>query len=112
MSLDRHVADSPPNAVRFQVDDNISLNDAEMSLHLAMFAVEGLFGRARVRLDAEYELNEQDHAIDVDGSTEVGAMIARVFTGLLLREFGEDSFQIQRMTPSILHTEPERTACV
>ena len=112
MSLHHQVADNPPAAVRFQFYHKISLNDAEMSLHLAMFAVEGLFGRARVRLDAEYELNEQDHVIDVDGSTEVGAMIARVFTGLLLREFGEDSFQIQRMTPSIPHTEPERTACV
>ena len=31
MSLHRQVADNPPNAVRFQFDDNISLNDAEMS---------------------------------------------------------------------------------
>ena len=112
MSLHHQVADNPSAAVRFQFDHNISLNDAEMSLHLAMFAVEGLFGRARVRLDAEYELNEQDHVIDVDGSTEVGAMIARVFTGLLLREFGEDSFRIQRVNPTTQHTEPERTACV
>lgn len=99
------------DVIRFQFDSDVSLEDAEMSLHLAMFAVEGLFGRACVRLDAEYAVNEQDRVIEVDASTDVGATIVRVFTGLLLREFGEDSFEIQRVTPSIPHIEPERTAC-
>ena len=111
MTLNCSSAERTSAVVRFRFDGEIRLTDAEMSLHLAMFAVEGLFGRARVRLDAEYELNEQDHCIDVDGGTEVGAMIVRVFTGLLLREFGENSFCTERMTPSIHHSEPERTVC-
>ena len=111
MTLNCSSAERTSAVVRFRFDGEVRLADAEMSLHLAMFAVEGLFGRARVRLDAEYDLIEQDHCIDVDGGTEVGAMIVRVFTGLLLREFGEDSFRIERMTPAIQHTEPERTAC-
>ena len=84
------------NVIRFEFDSKISLTEAEMSLHLAMFAVEGIFGRASVRLDADYEINEKDHGITVDASTEVGATIARVFTGLLLREIGEDSFLVHR----------------
>ena len=83
--------------VRFRFDQQVGLTDAEMSLHLAMFAVEGLFGRACVRLDAENALIEQDRCIDVDGGTEVGAVIVRVFTGLLLREFGEDAFRVERI---------------
>ena len=99
-----------PNGIHFEFEPTVSLADAEMSLHLAMFAVEGIFGRARVRLDAEYELNEEDHEIAVDASTEVGAMIVRVFTGLLLREIGEDSFQVCRRR-LFLEQEGIVTAC-
>jgi hypothetical protein len=81
---------------RFELDRKIPLEDAEMSLHLAMIAAEGLFGRARVRLDAGYHADEPRHAIIVDGTTEVGAVVTRVFTALLLREFGEDSFRVRR----------------
>lgn len=111
MTLNCSSADRTFAVVRFRFDETVSLTDAEMSLHLAMFAVEGLLGRARVRLDAAYELVDQDHCIDIESGTEVGAMIVRVFTGLLLREFGEDSFRIERMTTTIYQIEPERTAC-
>ncbi len=97
------------NVIRFEFEPTVSTADAEMSLHLAMFAVEGIFGRARVRLDAEYELSEENLEIVVDASTEVGAMIVRVFTGLLLREIGEDSFQVCRRRPFL---EQERIVTV
>lgn len=82
--------------VQFQFDQGVSLIDVEMSLHLAMFAAEGLYGRARVRLEAKYTFNQQDHTLAVDMRTEVGAAIVRLFTGLLLREYGEDAFEIDR----------------
>lgn len=85
------------NGIRFELGSHVSLTDAEMSLHLAMFAVEGLFGRARVRLDADYEIDEPQHQIVVDAGTEIGAVLVRVFTALLLREFGEDSFAVSRV---------------
>lgn len=95
------------DAVCFDFDPETSLSDAEMTLHLAMFAVEGVLGRARVRLDAEYVLDEEAHAIVIDGGTEVGELLARVFTGLLLREFGEDAFTVRRCDalPESLHAE-------
>jgi len=37
-----------PNGIHFEFEPTVSLADVEMSLHLAMFAVEGIFGRARV----------------------------------------------------------------
>ncbi len=91
--------------IRFEFDSEVSLADAEMTLHLAMFAVEGVFGRARVRLDAEYVLDEESCGITVDTRTEVGAMIVRVFTGLLLREFGEESFRLHRSPSPDLFVE-------
>lgn len=81
---------------RFEFEPAVSLTDAEMSLHLALFAVEGLFGQARVRLEARYRLEAAQHAILVEGGTEVGAAVVQVFTSLALREFGETAFQVRR----------------
>lgn len=83
--------------LRFQIDPSVPLEEAEMSLHLAMFAVEGLVGSARIRLDVRYYVDEPRRVIIVDGSNEVAGAVVRVFTNLLLREFGEDSFLVKRM---------------
>lgn len=82
---------------RFHFEPRVSLAEAEMSLHLAMFAIEGLIGRARVRLGARCNLDEPDRTIVVNACKPAGRMIARVFTGLLLREFGEDAFTVERV---------------
>ncbi len=82
----------------FTFEPHVPLVDAEMSLHLAMFAVEGLAGRAQVRLNASYQIDAASRAIRIDGSTRVGQMIARVFTGFLLREYGEDAFCVEHVT--------------
>jgi hypothetical protein len=82
-------------AYRFDFDGEIPIAEAELTLHLAVFAVEGLFGQARVRLDAGYHLDEPRRAIIVDGGTEVGRALVRVFASLLLREFGEQAFTVR-----------------
>lgn len=64
-----------------------------------MFAVKGLAGRVQVRLDANYQVDADKHAIAIDGGNRVGRMIASVFAGLLLREFGEDAFHIELVHP-------------
>lgn len=84
-------------AFRFVFKEEVSVLDAELSLHLAIFAIEGLFGAARVRLDASYQINEPRRVIIVDASNEVGEALVRVFTNLLLREFGDDSLQVDRV---------------
>lgn len=84
----------------FTLEPHGPLAEAEMSLHLAMFAVEGLAGRVQVRLDANYQVDADKHAIAIDGSNRVGRMIAHVFAGLLLREFGKDAFHIERVHPT------------
>ena len=88
------------NVYRFDFEPSVPLPEAEMSLHLAMFAVEGLFGEARVRLEASYHLDEPNRAVTVDGTTEVGAAVLKVFTRLLGREFGEDAFRVRRVEKS------------
>ena len=91
---------------RFEFDPSVRLAEAEMSLHLALYAAEGLFGEARVRLDASYTMDEAGRSITVDGISEVGAAVIKVFTGLLTREFGEHSFQVQRVARAAKSQEP------
>ena len=93
---------------RFVIKEEVSLVDAELSLHLAIFAVEGLFGRAPVRLDVGYHVDEPRCVIVVDASNEVGEALVRVFTNLLLREFGDDSFRVDRVDSH--PTSPVRAA--
>ncbi|HMO16383.1 MAG TPA: hypothetical protein PKA83_19855 [Pirellulaceae bacterium] len=83
---------------RFSLDRRVSLEDAEMTLHLAMLAAEGLYGSPRVVMEFRYELHPLENAIDVDGETEVGTSVARIFAGLLLRQFGESGFRIDNLT--------------
>jgi hypothetical protein len=97
----------PRVTYRLEFEAAVPLAEAEMSLHLAMIALEGLFGRASVRLDARYRLDEAGRAIVVDGSTQVGESLVRVFAALLIREFGDDSFVVRRASAST--PEPEHS---
>lgn len=95
-------------AFHFDFERHVSLAAAEMSLHLAMFAVEGLVGQVRVRMGVKYVLDEGAHAIVIAGSNRVGQMVAKVFAGLLLREFGEDAFCMRESETFPGHLEQER----
>ena len=92
---------------RFTFSSDVPLDEAEATLQLAIFAVEGLFGTARVRLDFAYHIDTDHRMVVVDGSKEVGAMVVQVFAGLLLREFGEDAFSIERVIKSPNHEYEE-----
>lgn len=85
---------------KFELDRSVPLRDAEESLQLSMIALEGLVGTARVRLDCEYHLDKPHHAIIVDGTTTLGASLVRIYTGILLREFGEEAFSVRRIRPA------------
>lgn len=80
---------------RFEFTNEISLAEAELTLDLARFSAEGLVGPARVRLDVVHRLDDEGHAIVVEGEGEAFETVVRVFTGLLNREFGESAFRIR-----------------
>ena len=82
---------------RYTFTKETSLVEVENSLFLAVFSAEGLHGRAQVRLDAAYFLDQKKRACVVDAASVVGKTIAQVFTGLLAREFGEDAFAVERV---------------
>lgn len=82
---------------RYSFSKETSLAEVENSLFLAVFSAEGLHGRAQVRLDAAYFMDEKRRACVVDAASAVGKTIAQVFTGLLAREFGDDAFTVERV---------------
>lgn len=86
---------------RFQFDPLVPLAEAETTLHLAMYAVEGLFGRVRVRLEAAYHADEPRNVLIVDGTALVGAVLVAVFTSLALHEFGDDAVHVRRVGPAM-----------
>jgi len=82
---------------RFSFSPDVPLDEAEMTLQVATFAAEGLFGMARVRLDFAYHVDAPRGVLVVDGTHDVGAIVVHLFVGLLLREFGEEAFRVERV---------------
>jgi len=82
---------------RYNFDSKVPIRDVEESLLLAVLATECLHGRALVRLDASFCLDSKKRSCVVDAATDVGRAIARIFTGFLSREFGEEAFKVERV---------------
>lgn len=90
---------------RYSFDSKIPIRDVEESLLLAVLAAESLHGRSLVHLDASFRLDPEKCTCVVDGTTEVGRTIARIFTGYLSREFGEGAFTVVRDGADIAKSE-------
>jgi hypothetical protein len=82
---------------RYNFNTKVPFRDVEESLLLAVLAAESLHGRALVRLDASFCLDSKKRSCVVDAATDVGRAIARIFTGFLSREFGEEAFKVERV---------------
>jgi hypothetical protein len=80
----------------FQIKDGIFMSAAKDSLLLSIMAAESLFGRPRINLEARFRLERVSKVCIIDIGTKVGETIARVFTGLMIREFGEQAFKVEK----------------
>ncbi len=83
---------------RYQFSPSVPLEEVEASLVLALLAVESLHGEAQVHLDATHSFDSTLRRCVIETGTEVGQDLNRLFTGFLRREFGEDSFQVDRIS--------------
>ena len=81
---------------RFTFPPGINRSGIEGQLAQAIISAECLFGQARARLDAAYVMSSDGRRLVLDVSNEVGEYIARLFTGLLIRELGEEGFSVER----------------
>ncbi len=85
------------NAYRYRFDEGVDLHQAEETLLLSVLAAEGLYGQARVRMDAAYAVDPGLHAIIVDAGTDVGEAVNLIFTAFILREFGSARVRVRRV---------------
>ena len=97
---------------KYRFAENVPLQEAEETLFLAALATECLHGRSQMRLDAKFSLDTRKRSCVVDASTQVGCHIARIFTGLLAREFGEEAFKVERVCPGKGSDQTEREMAV
>jgi hypothetical protein len=84
--------------VRFDFKPDVDIGAAEETLHLAMLAAEGLVGSARVRLEGIYWVDETLQRLFVPAGNRVGRIVTRIFAALAAREFGEEAFEVHRVT--------------
>jgi hypothetical protein len=84
-------------AYRYRFDEGVDLHQAEETLLLSVLATEGLYGQARVRMDAAYSVDKALRAIIVDASTDVGQALSAIFTAFILREFGSGRVHVRRV---------------
>lgn len=74
---------------RYVFDDDVSMEEAEQTLHLALFAAGGIHGDALVAMDFSYLCEEKDQTIICDGTTNAGLTVCLIYTALAQREFGD-----------------------
>lgn len=82
---------------RYSFRPDVPLEEVEASLLLAIWGTESLYGESQVRLDASHFLDKDRCACVIDARTAVGRDINRLFVGFLSREFGPESFEVERV---------------
>ncbi|MCK9554992.1 hypothetical protein M0R36_04145 [bacterium] len=80
---------------RFKFKQKVSKEQIEELITFAVISAECTYGQAKVRLNASYLASDSKAVIDV--SSPVGEHIAEIFTGLLIRDYGEQSFDVERV---------------
>ena len=89
-----------PEVCKFRFQKGSGMETIETHLALAIRATESVYGGSRVRMAVGYLFSENGRELAIDVSTEVGEHMARVFTGLLTWQLGEDQFTVNRMDDS------------
>jgi hypothetical protein len=80
--------------ITFKTD--VSMEDAEGTLHLAKLAAQSLHGPERLELEAPWQVDAVRGTVTIDAATEAGRTLALVFLGYARREFGRDAVRVRR----------------
>ncbi len=81
-------------AFYYNFPESVSMANVEETLLMSVIAAEGIHGRAKVRLDAHFEMDKAARTCQVNADNGVGRDICRVFTEFLNLEIGEDAFEV------------------
>jgi hypothetical protein len=81
----------------YTFDESLDIAEVEATVNLAVLATESLHGESRVRLETRHRFNASARSCVIDATGEVGVDLNRLFLGFISREFGSDSFSVQRL---------------
>ena len=87
-----------PTVCKFKFPEALGREIIETQLALAIVAAESIYGKPKVRVNAAYFVSKDKPQVAIDVSTEVGEQIAQMFTGLMIRQLGEDKFTVDRVS--------------
>ena len=82
---------------RYVFTPGVPIEEVEASMLLAVMAAESLHGETQTRLDAAHYLDPVKRSCVIDATTVVGRDLNRLFAGFLSREFGPESFVVERL---------------
>jgi hypothetical protein len=65
---------------------------------LAIKETELIFGRAKRKLETNCRLSRRKTACTIEGGTECGEHLAKLLSGLLIKQVGDEGFRVNRLT--------------
>jgi hypothetical protein len=82
---------------QYTFSPTVDIADVEATVTLAILATESLHGESRVQLETQHSFDAGSRTCVIDASTEVGRDLNQLFLGFMNREFGGNSFQVERV---------------
>ncbi len=82
---------------RFQFKEDVPAEEIEEVLVCSFLNAEGVFGKARVRLETAYCFDRQKRLCVLEHGSDVAEQVALIFTSLATKKFGETSFKVERL---------------
>jgi hypothetical protein len=84
------------NVMRFTFREPADLQTVEHDMTMALLVAEFLYGKPRVRLEAEYAVSAGDSSFVLEISGPAGETAAQIFAGFCSVRFGEEGYYVER----------------
>jgi hypothetical protein len=82
------------NVMRFTFREPADLQTVEHDMTMALLVAEFLYGKPRVRLEAEYAVGDSSFVLKISGPA--GETAAQIFAGFCSVRFGEEGYCVER----------------
>lgn len=84
------------NYYRYTFREDVPVDEVEASLCIALITTEILHGEVQTRLETGHYFDGPNRRCVIDASSPSGADLNRLFAGFLTREFGPETFRVER----------------
>lgn len=87
------------SAYKFILNENTKdgANILKLLFSMALKETELIYGKAKVKLETNYKLNDSRGICLIESGTDCGEHLAKLLSGFLIRELGDNSFKVERI---------------